>query len=344
MARKIILQHEDRQADEMISTEHKKTVSLSVKQARIIAQGHIADIKRSQKYHEDNASARGALEDLVQDLIGQDRQIGSPDDFHNFAVALAGSDHDALACLVLDTGLRCFPLNTDLLSDFLIYGIDCERMSDCKKHFETLLSVPKSDWTWRGFSFSIAYLTRLQDFAITIEERNSYKKQISQLAKDYKKYFPHEEGGYRESAKIHSKNPEKELQLLNEALSNDYVGACPACALRSADILFEQKKYAEALMAINRSLEDANNQTQGGVNEFYLYFLSGLCKLALSMNGKLELSEDSIIDVYADFNTALVGLSGEYCETIRKKVQILEQRTSIRVPDNFEKLLDLIGY
>lgn len=330
---------------EQIESEIKKnTPAMSIKQARAIASGYISEINRSKKYNEDNFPAREALYELIRDVLEQERLVGSPDDFHNLVASLGGGGFDELACEVLDSGLARFPLNVDLLADYLIYGIDSENIDACKKHYETLSSIPMQDWTWRCFSFQIAFLRRLKDFSANIDERNEYDKRIAAISKAYKKYLPNDEGGYRESAKLHSNNPIKELQLLNETLANEMVGACPSCAFRCADILFEQKKYHEALEAIKRSQEDSINQKQGGIDDYALYFLSGLCKTAIMFAEKDVYSEEEVLNIYMDFNIALIGITGDYCDTVRKRVQIIEQKTGIRVPEECEKILELIGY
>ena len=79
-----------------------------------------------------------------------------------------------------------------------------------------------------------------------------------------------------------AKKPEAMLKLLNDALSNELIGSCPTCAFEKAEILFKQKKYKEAREAINRSLDDSINQTQGGVKENYLLFL--ICLLIIILH------------------------------------------------------------
>lgn len=346
MAKKVSIT--DSSLEEVKEEKKKSSTVLSVKQASAICQGYITEINRSERYNEDNPLARDALFETVQELIAQKTQIGNSDQFHNFAVALGGNGFDGLACDVLDCGLERFPMNVDLLADYLIYGIDCERLDKCAEYFSTLESIEKSEWTWRCFAFSIIYVNRLRDsFATNIEERNRYKKKVSELARAYKKYLPFEEGGYRETAKLMAKKPEAMLKLLNDALSNDTIGSCPTCAFEKAEILFKQKKYEEAREAINRSLDDSINQTQGGVKENYLLFLRGLCEYALFLqnirDGK-PIKDEIVLSIYVDFNKALRELDENYRIKIRIRTQDLVEDTKIQVPDDMERLLDLIDY
>lgn len=332
--------------DEIKEEKKKGTAMLSVKQASIICQGYIVEINRAERYNEDNIVARESLFETVQELISQKTQIGNSDQFHNFSATLGGNGFDSLACDVLDIGLERFPMNVDLLADYLIYGIDCERLDKCAVYFNTLESIEKSEWTWRCFAFGIVYFNLLRNsIAKTIEERNQYKKKVAELARAYKKYLPYEEGGYRECAKLMEKKPQVKLKLLNDALNNELVGSCPACAFEKAEILFQQKKYEEARDAINRSLEDSINQTQGGVKENYLLFLRGLCEYALMLqcirNGE-SLPEDNVIGIYADFNKALRDLDESHQAKIKIRTQDLVEDTKIQVPNDMDRLLNLI--
>lgn len=347
MARKVSITDYESPTTEKIKSNRKNgSVVLSVKQAANICHGYIIEINRAERYNEDNPIAREMLFETVQELISQDTQVGNSDQFHNFAAALGGNGFDSLACDVLDCGLARFPMNVDLLADYLIYGIDCERLDKCAMHFSTLESIEQSEWTWRCFAFGISYMNRLRDsMATTIEERNRYKKKAADLARAYKKHLPYEEGGYRETAKLMAKKPEAMLKMLNDALSNELLGSCPTCAFEKAEILFKQKKYEEARTAINRSLEDSINQTQGGVKENYLRFLRGLCDYAILLQGIRSgepIKEETVLGIYADFNKALRDLDENYRAKIKIRTQDLIDDTKVQVPDDLERLLDLI--
>lgn len=336
---------ESNESTENITLKKSKSI-ISISQAHSVAIGYISEIKRAEKYNEDNETARNALSDLVEMVLIQEKQSGSPNDFHNFSVALGRVD-DNLACEIIAFGLTRFPMNVDLLADFLIYGKDCGRLEECKKCHDTLNTIPMVDWTWRCFQFEIAYMYRLMDTIQSVEERTALKKNISQVARSYKKFLPFEEGGYREYAKTFSSNREKELKELNEATSSDTI-ACPSCAFRTADLLFNQKQYREALKAIGRSLEDAVNQKQGGIDEYQLHFMAALCKIAIHISEHIEFTEDEVVEIYSDFNVSLKGLGSEYRETVKTRVHFLEEKAikgkKVYIPDNFEELKDLIGY
>lgn len=347
MAKTVLIPNYDSSAVEEVKENQKKSSAiLSVQQVRSICRGYIFELNRSEKYNEDNPIAREALFDTVREFVEQKTQVGNCDDFHNFAVLLGGNNYDSLACDVLDCALERFPMNVDLLADYLIYGINCGRLEQCAACFATLETIERSDWTWRCFTFGITYMNRLwSSIASTVEERNLYKKKAAELARAYKKHLPYEEGGYRETAKLLAKKPEAMLKLLNEALSNEQLGACSSCAFEKAELLFKQKKYGEAREAIDRSLEDSINQTQGGVKENYLRFLRGLCDYALLLQGIRAgnpAREESVLSIYADFNKALRDLDTNYITKIKIRTQNLVEDTKVPVPDDMERLLDLI--
>ncbi|MBR5539520.1 MAG: hypothetical protein IKU61_06440 [Clostridia bacterium] len=341
MARKVIISN--RQDGEQSSSYNGES-DMSVKQAHIVAEGYVKEVQRARKYNEDASYELGEIEKLVKNITDQEFPAGEPMAFHNFSVTLATIELYKLACDVLDKGLAIFPMSVDLLADYLIYGIDCGRYSECEKRYETLCMIDKSEWTWRAFSFSIAYIKRLRERTADAATRAEYKNTVETLAKEYKENLPYREDGYRQYAELFSADPDRELSLLCEVLENEKIGACPASAFRYADILFEQKKYYQALLAVKRSREDAKAQMQGGINEHYLSFLSALCKIAIAEGEGRKLNADEVNDIYSDFEIALYGLTGDFRKTVRTRVQFLQKETKVQVGDEYENILELLGY
>ena len=344
MARKVTIT--DPAPEENREEKKKSSAVLSVKQALTVCQGYIAEINRAERYKEDNPTARESLFETIEELTSQRTQVGNADQFHNLAATLGGSGFDSLACDVLDCGLARFPMNVDLLADYLIYGIDCERLDQCAACFATLESIERSGWTWRCFAFGIVYMNRLRDsIAATSEERDVCRKKAAELARAYKKHLPYEEGGYRETARLMAGKPDAMLRQLNAALADERIGSCATCAFEKAELLFKRKQYAEAREAINRSLDDSINQTQGGVKENYLLFLRGLCGYALLLQRVREgrpAEEETVLGIYADFNKALRDLDENYRGKVKIRTQDLVEDTKVQVPDDLERLLDLI--
>mgnify|MGYP001036517755 CR=1 FL=1 len=74
------------------------------------------------------------------------------------------------------------------------------------------------------------------------------------------------------------------------------------------------------------------------------YEMKNLISPTILENGYREYSEEDILEIYSDFNIALIGVSSEYIDTIRTRVRILEQKTGIHVSDQYERLQEVIGY
>ena len=83
------------------------------------------------------------------------------------------------------------------------------------------------------------------------------------------------------------------------------------------------------------------------MEENYLLFLRGLCEYALLLqdirDGK-PIKDEIILNIYADFNKALRELDENYRIKIRIRTQDLVEDTKVQVPDDMERLLDLIDY
>ena len=75
----------------------------------------------------------------------------------------------------------------------------------------------------------------------------------------------------------------------------------PKCAMQLAVMLFERGEYQEALRHAQRALRDSI-QTQMGVNEAHLSYLSGLAKFAiLLLNEETDgYPEAAVLDIYTD--------------------------------------------
>lgn len=327
----------------MLSEEKVEKVkfNLPVSKVNAIAQGYLRSIDEFKD--EDDEESREALYSLIDRFILQSQQSGDADDFHNFAVALARKNETALTCQILESGLKLFPKNVDLLADYLQYGVDCEKFDDCKKHYKTLLKIPRRRWTWRGFAFLIDYLKFLIENSVSEKEIDAKSREMLEIVSDFKKFYPYSEETYRVEASIYRclNNQDEELSVLQGAL--DKIDVAPRCALRCADILFERGRYEEATEKIKRGISDAT-QTQSVVNEGYIYYLSALCKIAVAQKRGNILGESQVNEVYSDFNIALKDLrDSSYVEVIKTKTNTLMNKTGIEVPAEYDLLCDYIS-
>lgn len=335
----------NRMEDEESSTSYTKLSHLPLADANNIAVKCRIGLKRAMNEDDecDETEAnqwRIKLEELVDRIKLQDRQDGNADDFHNLAVEYARGEFFSQTCDLLEIGLKRYPYNTDLLADYIIYGASCGRTDNCKLYFDRLMEIPKSRWTWRAFDFSIRYLnTILDQIGGTKEQLQVTKKEMLNLAKAYRAQFPSSEDSYQMEAQVYHwfGQSKDEYKVLTKAMEN--LNVCPKCCLRVGDILLEQGNYEDAMSAMKRGLGEAS-QTQSSVNEGYMYYVIGLCKLAISQKNNDTLTEAEALDIYSDFNIALRDLRDReiYCQVIETKCHIIKNKTGIDVPDECEYL------
>lgn len=323
--------------------ENGEVINIPIKTANTIAQTYLENISSDDLYE-----AEAALKDLnalVQRVIQQTVKAGDADDWHNFAVDIARKDLYDLACDLLECGLSIYPKNIDLLADYLQYGTSCGRVENCKSFYKVLSKIPKIRWGWRGYSFSVSYLTYLWERSDSEKELEKLQEEMLGLAAAFRKNLPFDEESYRCEADIykllHKKKEEEEVLRL--ALSN--LKIAPKCALRLSDLLFDRGDYEEALTLIQRGLRDAM-QTQRSVNEGYLYYLMGLTKMALAQQAEqagTPISEETTCDIYADFDISLrQEHRAAYVNTMKGKTIVLVNKSGVPIPEKFEELNYLV--
>ena len=271
-----------------------------------------------------------ALYDLVAEVLSQDKVLGSVDDFHNFAIDFSRKDDYYIACQILDKGISLFPKAVDLLADYLQYGINCDRLALCEEHFNTLTKIPLTRWTWRGFSFSINYMQFLADMTDSKSELEEWKERMLDLSEKYQKCFSYSEDAFLTKANIfrYFNDNDQETIVLENAIK--HVKSCPKCALRLADIYFNRGEYRKSLDYIELCKYSAI-QTQEKINQAYMYYLSGLCKVAELHQNNSYNNRDLIIDIYQDFAIAeKLNLNfSSYQKVIERQINILEYKTKV---------------
>lgn len=320
--------------------EETEAICLPIKTANTIAQNYLENISSDDLYE-----AEAALKDLgslVQRVIRQTVKSGDADDWHNFAVDIARKDLYDFACDLLECGLSIYPKNIDLLADYLQYGTSCGRIEKCKLFYKVLSKIPKIRWGWRGYSFSVSYLTYLWERSDSEKELEKLQEEMLGLATAFRNNLPFDEESYRCEANIykllHKKNEEEEV--LRMALSN--LKIAPKCALRLSDLLFDRGDYEEALILIQRGLRDAM-QTQRSINEGYLYYLMGLTKMALAQQAGAPITEETACEIYADFDISLrQEHRAAYVNTMKAKTIVLVNKSGVPIPDKYEELNYLV--
>lgn len=339
--REIVIENHEESITQDSPSEKKYPVILPVSSVRKKAQSFLEDI-----YDREDDDVRQDLYELMERFEAQNQQSGDADDFHNLAVAFALYDEYAFACRVLESGLKLFPKNVDLLADYLQYGTDCNKFEKCKEIYKTLVAIPHRRWTWRGFTFVVDYLQFLLDRSNSDLEIDEIKGKMLYFVGVFREHFPYSEESYRTEADVYrSLNlPDKETETLKNAL--EMIQVAPKCALRYADILFERGKYQEASNAIQRAIIDST-RTQSSVNEGYLFYLSALCKIAIVQQPSTELSlnEEVANEIYSDFNIALSkfqNIRNSFTEVIRTKTNTIINKSGTKVSAVYELLYDFI--
>ena len=179
---------------------------------RMISIGEAEKLAKEYAYEENEE----ALYELVQEILSQEKVIGSIDDFHNFAVNFSRKDDYETACNILDKGLDQFPKAVDLLADYLQNGVNCNRFKQCEECFDMLLKIPMMRWTWRGFSFSIDYMQSLADNIEEEDELIEWKQKMLDMADNYYKFYAYSEDTFLAKADIfqYFNDREKEIEIL----------------------------------------------------------------------------------------------------------------------------------
>ena len=296
---------------------------------RLLSVGE-AEKKARELLEDDNIEE---LFELAYGLLKQENVFGAENDYHNFSLNYSRKSAYDLACEILDRGLKQFPKSVDLLADYLQAGINCSRVDQCEEHFNTLMQIPKTRWTWRGFSFAIDYLLYLSN-SLNESELTAMKERTLSLADEYCRYFPTSEDPYICKSDIYNfyNDHEAVKDILIDAMNT--VSVCPKCALRLADLLFDEGAYENSLSVLSKCLYQSI-QTPDSVNHGYLYFLSGLCKTVLLLREATFENKDQVLDIYNDFSIAQkAGLQhASYLRVMRRQIDILEIRSGVEYPD-----------
>ena len=275
---------------------------------------------------------------IADSSLQKEEFIGTSTDFHNVGVECARRNAEDLACDYLERGLSKYPTSVDLLADYIKYGTACDRSDKCGKYYDVLSGIPKNNWNWRAFRFSIDYL-------ITELERGNSGDEIKQsaltLSSEFRQYLPHDENGYLAQAEIHNKFNERELEIgiLEEAIAK--IARAPKSLLRLADIYYSDGRLEETLDLLRRC-ECDSLEPQVGVSQGYLYYLDGLCQSNILMKkldqeGQVDqdVIREIVMGIYDNLKVAKKSLEKEHYG-LRKEwkflVTLLEAKTKIEYP------------
>lgn len=267
----------------------------------------------------------------LKEIVSTGTVRGSSNDFHNFCVNFAARGDYESACDLLEIGLQQNKTSTDLLADYLQYGIKCGREEKCEEYYRQLNDIPKGRWTWRSFDFAIDYLTALAS-ELTEEEAIQRKKQeMLAIATEFQNRFPYDEQPHKAMVDIYEffGLRAEMIDTLKSAMSS--VKVSPKCCLKYADLMLEQGSYTEVIVAAKQGIVAAA-QEQPTVNLGYLFYLSALAKDALIHEGEQFDNLQMIQDAFADYRIAETLFdegSTAYMGMIKDRTFVLETKSGI---------------
>lgn len=284
---------------------------------------------------DDIDGAEKILSAMLEALFMPNVQLtGDADNFHNFAVIIARVTNDNKNTLrIIKEGLKIHDKNTDLLADAITYGLNCGEKDACNVWYRTLLSIDKSRWTWRAFSFTIDYLLEIY----TSNESDDFSvDDILKLTKEYQMMKPDEEDAWVCEYKIYeSTNRINEgIKVLENAM--EIFRFCPKCWLRYADIMMDRGDYEKAEPVIKKMRR--NPKTGEAINISYMFYLDGLCKMTKLMDTdeyeEGEIDERAVYRIYKSFQIALSssGLRENTKRQIDEHLSRLTKETGIDYP------------
>lgn len=316
---------------------------MSEKELKVLSIGIAHKLAQRASDVEDYEKMRAICEIAVSDP----NIIGDANDYHNFAVVMSREDDYLSAYYIVVKGLQQFPYNSDLLADAIYYGSNCKKYEECVNHVNTLLSRPRSSWTWRAFSFLIDYFENCWDWkdsATEVEEGLNISLEIS---KDYQKYLPFEERSYlaeynirQNLAKIAldkndidgaANHTAKALELLKSTIYSGKYSAVQ-CSLKYAEAIFEQQAYEEVIEICEKALQFGEEHASARLG--YLMYLSAQSREILLYkkvnNGSYE--EDEVKQIYDEYIAALSDTGDSYRRDIARRVKILAAKSGVPAP------------
>jgi len=267
----------------------------------------------------------------LRDIVLTDTIKGSADEFHNFCVNYASRGDYETACDLLKVGLQQHSLSTDLLADYLQYGVKCGREEDCKDYYYRLNEIPKERWTWRSFDFSIDYLKAITAVMSDAEEIEAKKVEMLSLADEFQKHMPYDEQPFLAKAEIYEFFGlyTDATATLKTAVNN--IRVSPKCCLKYGDIMLAQGEYNEVIATTKCGIV-SSAQEQATINIGYLFYLSALAKDALIHENEAYKDETAVLDIYTDYRIAETLLDTSrvaYLKTIKTRTLILEIKSGI---------------
>lgn len=299
--------------------------------------GEAEDVYHEYSYAQ---SPRKKLKDIAK-LISDNNMtiLGDADEYHNIAVNYARKNLYDSACFILDRGLLGFPYSSDLLADKIRYGIDGGQIEVADAAYEQLMQVDNESWGWRAYSFTIDYyLSKATQIRKGIQ-REELRAEVFNMAEGFISHaIVHIEDSdfayFSKSKAIREFGGEEtEEEVLRTCCET--VKACPRCALRLSDILFDRGEYNDSIKYLKLCMHAAQ-KPQPDVSPSYVYLLTALGKTSKlfteTSDRNYESKRTEIEQIYRDFHTALSNkdINPIYEETAKATIRVLEVQTGVK--------------
>ena len=273
----------------------------------------------------------------IADFVTTSHLVGGRDEFHNVASDLARLRRYQLACLVVEAGLKLYPHDTDLLANYLSFGVKSGNDEKANGYYSELARLPKELYTWRSFTFTIDYLLHCYSQEKEEDERKKIKESVQKVLALYKERFPKEERAYIaefEVGEAFGATDEELLGILKNGIA--VIAVSPQCCLKFVDRSLELGNYDDAIRYAPKGLS-ASAQDQESVDTGYFYYA-----MALAMDAKWYDPEckDAKGDDYAqqilkNYRAADVSLDSNkttYRKLLRKRSNMIATEIGTDLP------------
>ena len=345
---------------DVMNTTHRAAVSQThdvIKALLVSAKAEADQYSSYELLDDENARDRNeykyylAIYQTINTFLEQPRFVGDADDFHNLSVEFANNEDKDYACRILEIGIKCFPESVDLLADYLAYCNDISDISseeitnEAEKYRCRLNSIPRQNWTWRGFLFPGIYLLEHLEGKAQhkldkgSESTESMQSEIRNLISDYKRYLPMDERAYVLELRFMKWTgmtlEEQKKMLLQVIVGETPVKRVPRISFELAKIYFEEKDYPRVIEMLMRCLVDGfNDKFDNDIGEVYL--MLGMSKISKYYSEYLSSSlyarddpakSEAVESIYADF--AAYANSESYKRDILACLKILNLQTGV---------------
>ena len=232
----------------------------------------------------------------------------------------------------MEEGIHQYPSSSDLLADFLKYGVFCGEDEKCEMYYKKLDDFPDKKKTWRSFAFAIDYLIYKIKGQENEQEVEKLKDTALKLIDRFKSSLPREELAFLSEYNVYEAtlDREKGLEILADFLDdeNRSVKVAPKCHLCYIDKMLEFGEYEQVILYASDGAAEAA-QEQEGVDTGYFFYALALSKDALWLKKDFNAITDDIEEaklILKYYQTAYDTLDDDkdsYFKVISKRYKVI---------------------